>query len=434
MLGVVCLPVSGQKAWTLEECVNYGMERSIDIKRQEYTIDREQLSLLEGKWAFIPRLSASTSYTMSTGRVLDPTTYDFVKTNYTGSNSTSVSGDITLFEGGRKLFALSRAKLSLRAAILQDESLRHSLRIQIIGAYMDVLCAREQVRIAEETSNLVERQLDRTKTMYEAGSITETDVLQLHAQLTAAKKDVSSAEYSCRMARLTLCDLLEWEDYENFEVADLTDNNLSFTGWNREAVLELQPEIRASALQKELADIDYKLAVAAISPRLSLSAGFGTSFSDARRKTLFNEDGTVRYEAYPFFEQYADNRSAFVSLSLSIPILNGLSTRNSIKRARITVAESELSVQETRKRLRKQLIQAEIDYCSARDRYQHSEEEASYAREVFSQIDRKYNLGAVDYLAWNSAAVELAKARYMLADAKYTCMLRGEILNCLYFK
>lgn len=296
---------------------------------------------------------------------------------------------------------------------------------------MDVLCAREQVRIAEETMQVVEHQLERTKTVYEAGGITETDVLQLHAQLTSARKDVSLAHYSCSMAKLTLCDLLEWEDNENFEVADLQDMNLSLIGWDRESVVELHPEFRTSVLRKELADIDYKIAVTAISPRLSLSAGFGTSFSDARQKALFNEDGTVRYEVYPFFEQYADNGSAFVSVSLSIPILNGLSTKNGIKRARIAVAETELSVQETHKRLRKQLFQAEMDYYSARDRYHHSVEEADYAEEVFSQIERKYNLGVVDYLAWKTAAVELAKACYALAEAKYTYLLRGEILKSL---
>jgi len=230
---------------------------------------------------------------------------------------------------------------------------------------------------------------------------------------------------------LVLCDLLERDDYEDFQIAEPTDSDLSLGGWDREAILESHPEIRSAALKKELADVDFKLARAARSPRLSLSAGFGTSYSDARQKALFNEDGTIRYEAYPFFLQYADNGSAFVSLSLSIPILNGLSTRNGIKRTKLAIADTELSARQTRKNVRKQLIQAEMDYYSARDRYRHSEKEVEYAREVFNQVERKYNLGAVDFLAWHTAAVELAKARYALAEARYTCLLRMEILKNL---
>ena len=161
-----------------------------------------------------------------------------------------------------------------------------------------------------------------------------------------------------------------------------------------------------------------------------MSAGFGTSYSDARQKALFNEDGTLRYEAYPFFEQYADNRSAYVSMSLSIPILNGLSTRNGIKRARIAAEETDLNAQETRKKVRRQILQAQMDCVSAKERYDHSREEARCAEAVFRQMDRKYNLGAVDLLKWNTAAVDLAKAWYAVAEAKYTWLLRSMILDC----
>lgn len=422
------LPAFGQ-VWTLEDCVNYALEHSIDLQRQEHAIDRERLALQEGKWAFVPRLSASTSYTMSTGRVLDPTTYEFVKTDYTGNSSASVSGDVTLFEGGRKIHALSRAKLSLKAALLQEEALKYNLRIQIAGAYMDVLCAREQTRIAQETVSLIEAQLSRTQSLFDAGSVTETDVLQLKTQLSAAKKDASSASYAYDKARLVLCDLLEWNDFTHFDVVEPSNLIPEMLDMDVDEAVENHPDIRTAAMRKELANVDYKLAVSAISPRLSLSAGFGTSYSDARQKALFNDDGTLRYEAYPFFEQYADNGSAFVSLSLSIPILNGLSTRNGIKRAQISAAETSLNALETQKKVRRQILQAQMDCASAKERYEHSLTECNYAEVVFCQVEKKYNLGATDYLSWNTAVVDLAKARYSLAEAKYTFYLRAEILD-----
>lgn len=428
LLILAFLPAFGQ-VWTLEDCVNYALEHSIDLQRQEHAIDRERLALQEGKWAFVPRFSASTSYTMSTGRVLDPTTYEFVKTDYTGNSSASVSGDVTLFEGGRKIHALSRAKLSLKAALLQEEALKYNLRIQIAGAYMDVLCAREQTGIAQETVSLIEAQLSRTQSLFDAGSVTETDVLQLKTQLSAAKKDASSASYAYDKARLVLCDLLEWSDFKHFDVVEPSNLIPEMLDMDVDEAVENHPDIRTAAMRKELANVDYKLAVSAISPRLSLSAGFGTSYSDARQKALFNEDGTLRYEAYPFFEQYADNGSAFVSLSLSIPILNGLSTRNGIKRAQISAAETSLNALEMQKKIRRQILQAQMDCASAKERYEHSLTECNYAEEVFRQVEKKYNLGAADYLSWNTAVVDLAKARYSLAEAKYSFYLRTEILD-----
>lgn len=428
LLVLAFLPASGQ-AWTLEDCVNYALEHSIDLQRQEHAIDRERLALQEGKWAFVPRLSASTSYTMSTGRVLDPTTYEFVKTDYTGNSSASVSGDVTLFEGGRKIHALSRAKLSLKAALLQEEALKYNLRIQIAGAFMDVLCAREQTGIAQETVSLIEAQLSRTQSLFDAGSVTETDVLQLKTQLSTAKKDASSASYAYDKARLVLCDLLEWNDFKHFDVVEPSNLIPEMLDMDVDEAVEKHPDIRTAAMRKELADVDYRLAVSAISPRLSLSAGFGTSYSDARQKVMANEDGTLKYEAYPFFEQYADNGSAFVSISVSIPILNGLSTRNGIKRAQISAAETSLNAQETQKKIRRQILQAQMDCASAKERYEHSLTECNYAEEVFSQVEKKYNLGAADYLSWNTAVVDLAKTRYSLAESKYSYYLRAEILD-----
>ncbi len=70
-----------------------------------------------------------------------------------------------------------------------------------------------------------------------------------------------------------------------------------------------------------------------------------------------------------------------------------------------------------------------MDCFSAREQYLHSVNEAHYAEEAFKQVERKYNLGAVDFLTWNTAAVELAKSHYSLAEAKYTYYLKIEILN-----
>ena len=214
--------------------MHYAMENSTEVNKQSYSIEREELTLQEGKWAFVPKLSASSSYTMSTGRVLDPTTYQFVSTKYTGNSSTSVSGDITLFEGGKKIFTLSKAKLSLRTAMLKDESVKRNLQIQITSAYMDVLCAREQTLIAKETRAVNKAQLEKKQNLYKAGNVPETDVLQLQTQLSAADKDISTAEHAYQMARLTLCDLIGWEDYTHFEVAEpsvpLSDDRMSPEG------------------------------------------------------------------------------------------------------------------------------------------------------------------------------------------------------------
>lgn len=164
-------------------------------------------------------------------------------------------------------------------------------------------------------------------------------------------------------------------------------------------------------------------------PRLSLSAGYGSSFSDARKKTIQNPDGTITYKAYPFFQQYADNASAYVSVGLKIPILTGLTSKNGMQRAKIAIKEAEITTIEKRKQLRKEILQAEIDCQTAEEKYIKAVEAEKYAEEAQRQISEKYNLGTTDFLSWNTSIVELAKSRYSLVEAKFSFILKNEILK-----
>lgn len=417
------------KVWTLEDCIVYAEGHSIQVQKQIISTDKSRLALQEGKWAFYPSLSVSSNFTSSTGRVLDPTTYQFVQTNQTSNSSSSVSSDILLFGGGRKIHALNKAKLSLRAGLLNEESVRYNLKINVIAAYMDVLCAMEQMKIAQESANLVKEQMQRAQNLFDAGSITESDILQFKAQLYAAENDVSEANRSKCMALLSICDLLEIEDYMSFKIAEPEETENYPELVSLDTAVERHPEYRLIALNRSLAESDYKIAKSNLYPTLSLSAGYGASWSDARQKSIVNPDGTVKFEAYPFFQQYADNASAYISVGLKIPVLNGLSARNSSRRAKLAVKESEYTARETYETLRKEIIQAQIDCETAKDNYMRAAEEVKYAEEAYRQISDKYNLGVTDYLTWNTALVESTKARYLFVESKYSFFLKLEILK-----
>lgn len=417
------------KVWTLDECIRYAEEHSLDLRKHSLSYESDHVTLQESRWAFVPSISASSNYAVSSGRVLDPTTYQFVETSFTGNSSSSISGDIAIFEGGRKFFALQKAKLSLRASLLKEESIKYNIKLNVIAAYVDVVCAKEQTEVAFQSAALVKSRLRQSKVLLEAGNITESDVLQLQAQLYAAQNDIASTEQSLQLAKLALCDLLEIEDYASFEVKLPEDIDVRTMPLDVGASIDNHPDYQLSLLNHKISLNDLCAARSLLFPSLSLSAGYGSSFSDARMKVLTNRDGTIKYEAYPFFRQYADNASVYVSAGLKIPILSGLSTRNSVKRAKIAITESQLATLEVRKQIRRTVIQAQMDCNAAWNRYLRAKEEVRYAEEAYRQIDEKYNFGATDFLSWNTAFVELAKARYSLAESKYTYILKLEILK-----
>lgn len=132
-----------------------------------------------------------------------------------------------------------------------------------------------------------------------------------------------------------------------------------------------------------------------------------------------NPDGTYRYEAYPFFKQYLDNGSSYLSLSLNIPLFSGMSARNSVRRARNASMDAQYALQTVRKQLSREYEQALIEYQTSCRQYETAREHLAYAEEAARMMTEKYNLGKIDFTSWNTAMTELAKAKYGLNNSAY---------------
>ena len=166
------------RVWTLEDCISYALEHNIEIKRQELVSEDKQTALSEARWSYAPTFSAGSSYSLSSGRVLDETTYDFVENETVGSSSVSVSGNIEVFAGLRKHRELQRAKLDLKAGIDSRT------------AYGKYLGAQEQVRAAEEAARQITAK-------YESGAADVITYSTAVSVLASARYQMLSAKYEC---------------------------------------------------------------------------------------------------------------------------------------------------------------------------------------------------------------------------------------------
>ena len=139
--------------WTLDKCIEYALENNIELKVEKLAIKEQDMSLSESKWAFVPRISATTGYNLSIGRVLDETTYDFISNETMGSSSSSISASMPIFSGLKNLRQLQAAEIGKRTASLQVEKACNDLKLNITAYFLEVLCAKENIRSEEHTSN-----------------------------------------------------------------------------------------------------------------------------------------------------------------------------------------------------------------------------------------------------------------------------------------
>ena len=428
--GTLCAQTTS-KVWTLEECIDYALEHNIEIKRQELGVDNSEIGLSESRWDYAPSLSAGSSYSISSGRVLDQTTYEFIENNVVGSSSASVSGSMQVFSGMRRHYALKKAKASMKVSLADLESVRTDIKMNVTAAYLQILCDQENLASAREMVSMMESQMERIQTMVDLGRVTEADLLQIRSQYYAALNDIAAAEGQCRLSRMQLCQMLEIQDWEDFAIepieADEYEGMQLFPSTDSVPV-ENRPEYRSAEAGVEVARRNLQIARSSYYPTLSLSAGYGTSYSGARQKAVQNPDGTYRYEAYPFFRQYLDNGSSYLSLSLNIPIFSGMSTRSNVRRAKNASIDAQYALQSVRKQLSKEYEQALIEYQTSCRQYETAREQLAYAEEAARMMTEKYDLGKTDFTSWNTAMTELAKAKYALNNHKLTITLLHRVL------
>ena len=434
VFALIPLLLPAQKHWTLEECISYALEHNIEIKSQELAVETKQVTLSESKWAYAPSVSASNSYNLSSGRVLDPTTYDFIENQTVQGNSSSVSAGITLFSGMGNLHNLKRAKLDLQAALLGIEKVHNDVTLNVTARYLEILCAQENIRNTEQVVATLKIQEEKTAKQVEARKVTVADLLQIQSQLAEAENNVFTARNTYDVARLDLCQLLEIEDYTSFETVSPDEALPENTTVPQEvdqvvdAAMTL-PQMKMAALDIDMAKRDIRIAQASYFPTISLSAAYGSSYSDARQKALQNTDGTYRYEAYPFFDQYKDNANKYVSLSLNVPIFGGFQKRKAVRRSKIALQQAEYAKLTMEKQITKEVNQAWIDMRTAWEKCRSSQKYVAAATEAARQVERKYDLGVATVVDYNTALDNLIKANSQLLQAKYEYLFKTKLIK-----
>lgn len=422
------------RRWTLDECITYALEHNIEIKTQELAAESKRITHSESKWAYAPNLSASSGYNVSSGRVLDPTTYQFVENNTVQGTSTSLSAGLTLFGGMGNLHRLKRASLDLRSSLLNVEKTRNDITLNVTAYYLEVLCAEENIRNAEQVVQTLKIQEEKTAKKVEARKVTLADLLQIQSQKASAETEVFTARNTYDIARLNLCQLLEIADFSSFFTASPDQSEIATQQLPQildEVIDAAQglPQVRMATVGVDLARRDIRIAQASYYPSISLSAAYGSSFSDARQKSFKNPDGTYRFEAYPFLDQYRDNANKYLSVSLNVPIFNRLSARKGVRRSKVALRQAEYALQTMQKQVTKEVNQAWIDVRTAWEKYGSSQKFVTTATEAARQVERKYELGVATVVDYNTALDNLVKAHSQLLQAKYEYLFKMRVID-----
>ena len=456
-------------AVTLEQCIQLALENNLSLRITNYQPRLAALNLRGAYGAYDPRFSlgGTDSFRESKGRqnplefTIPSSETDSFRhniglngvtpfgTRYSmGLNSSETTGtDSRDFPFGSygTGFSASITQPLLRGAWIDGTRMNIKLQKQQVEnssltvirqitqtvsnvelAYYALIASRENVKVAEETLALTEKNFSNQKRRAEVGTLAKSQLPQLEAELYSQKASLLSVQNNYADSVNTLKRLLT-DDFgaaqaaELLPVGELNPVQTVFSlndSWDK--ALNQRPEILQSQISLENADIRLRYNKNQLYPQLDLRATYGLSGSDS---------AVVKFmDKTPFVESSASFNNAFrdvsrgdypnysIGLQFSIPIPNR-SARASYETAQEQKEQAVLQHKEL-----EQSIMVEIDRLIRDAEYRFEQITVSRQARLSSELalqneTKRYNEGAIENYQVLQAQRDLTNRRYSEINA-----------------
>jgi len=414
------------KKWTLQECVNYALDNNISVKQSELDLQNADLNKKDAFGNFLPTLNASTTHSWNIGLNQDPVTFDAVNST-TRNLSGGVSSGVNIYNGLRNLNQLRRSNLEILAGQYQLDNIKDNMSLNVANAFLQILFNKEQLKVLQAQQEITQQELQRTNDLVEAGSLPRGDLLEIQATIATQEQQVVVAENAISLSKISLAQLLLLEDYETFDIVD-NDYEVPPTAILNESpktiiakAKEARYDIKIAENNSEIAAYNLKIAKGALQPTLRGSYSFGTNYFKSQL-----------FDTPEFTDQVSDNKSHGFSLSLSIPIFNGFSVRNNVKRSEINVLSTQYQLKQANLDLETNVYQAYNDAKGALKAYEAALKTEAARREAFNYSQERYNVGMLNAFDFSQSKNRLENAESEVVRTKYDYIFKLKVLE-FYF-
>lgn len=427
------------KGWTLEQCIQYALANNLSIKSQDLGLKIQENTYTASKYHLLPTLSADASQSTTFGRALDQTTYTFVDNTVKNANG-SISSSLVLFNGFQNQNTIRKNRFDFLASSSDFEKLKNDISLNITAAYLQILLNEELLQISENQLALTSQQVEQTRKLVDAGKVVLGNLLDIQAQEATEELQLVDAKNKLSLSQLQLIQLLDLKDSSlNITMPDLNGFEIASVISDLDSVYPIAegnlPQIKSAKFKVESAKTAIKIAQGQHYPQLTLSASYGTSYSDSRERVKIENGvpvvvaGQAVLEKYPFIDQFKDNKNLGVYFRLSVPIFSGFSTRFNISNSKANYQRASIALQVEQNTLYKEIQQASSDAVAAYKRYVASNKSVETLDLSFNYTQNRFNLGLINSLDYNTAKNKLTKAKSDLLQARYEYIFKSKILD-----
>ncbi|GGG80323.1 transporter [Parapedobacter pyrenivorans] len=407
-----------QDTLTLEQCVQLAMEQNLDVQQARIRTESQGIDLRQAKHNLLPDLNARLSHDFQVGRNIDPETNQYLDNVTTRSGSQGLSSSMVLFDGLRMFRSITQQAYSYRATQLDEQYAREQVALNVTGAYIQALAARDVVAQVDSLTAVTRRQVERSTVLFEQGAASPGDYYDLRGQYANDLNSLNDAKNRFNEELVNLFRLINLPYNAEVELTSLQELPLDDSGISTGEQLyataaERLGIIKAVENWEQAARFGLKAARSSYLPSLAVGAGLGSSY--------IHGNG-------PYIEQVQDRIGRNLGFTLSIPILNRLQVRNNVARAKLDLLNAENVATAQHNELQQTTSQVLFNLDAAKERYTNLVDQVAHYTESFRIAEVRFEAGAINSVEFLIAKNKMDNANANLVIARYQWHLRQRIL------
>ena len=315
-----------------------------------------------------------------------------------------------LYSGGGVNAALDAQRLVRESALLDLQTVINNQLFQVRTNFYDVLFAREQIGVAEENVGLLEEQLQTARNRFEAGAVSNFDVLRAEVELANSKPALIRARNNLRNSIDQLRYSLGFDSRDPAELSRVP----SFTGdlsvepmtVDLAAAIDQaranRPELMRLGTLAEARDAGVQIAKSNLRPTVSLTGGYEIQKSGLSNSFGHSLDGWT------------------VGIQSSWAVFDGKSTRGRITQALSQKEQAELALGEATLAVEVEVRRTVSALSEATELVDAAKQVVVQAEEALRLANARYGAGTATQLELLSAQVALTQARNNQLEASYS--------------
>ena len=418
--------------WSLQRCIDQAIQYNLQMKRQELLMQSTEQDHRQSKLDLLPNLNGRIDHQLGAGRVLDRGTYKWVNTNVS-QGDLGLQSEVNLFNGLQGMNSIKMNKANYQMSMEDLEAMEDNITVEVITGYLDLLRNRELVEVAEVAVEVTQQQVERMERLVEVGNEPKGRLLEVRAQLSAAKLILTQAVNTRDITKLNLMHVMNITDERGFDIeTPVLPDPSSVEIPDLDSVFQYAqanlPQIKSKEYGIEAMERYVALQKGQRSPRLFARGLIYSNYSNQLINPLDPDPGNPTMD-YPTSAQVKDNRYMQASMGLAIPIFNRWRVQTDIKQAKLDLRDAEYQYDDAMLILRQTLQQYHAEALAAMSNYNSAVEAVANSDEAFRFADERFRVGTGTALELQEARNQLVESTAQMISSKYVLIFYTRILD-----